>query len=1439
MPLPRSSPVHGRMPKDVQDGLAEQWHTLMENECLYEDNIGNDNGDDYDNASDIHSMPSTLTPTIVTAISGKEDYGSRNGNGNNEKFATTHQGVGMDSIEEQRKLLYRDDRDDHDNQQQQQQQQPKNDFLDGIIDSLEKLATAKNNNIDPDSRNNNNHHDNNNNNNNLGWSIQDSRRRSNNGDQIQVGEVKRVNMNKSNNSKNKNKNKNNNGNSNNFKGRGRNYRTFFESRSPAAPEHRTTGGNNTNDDKNNFDRRDGPNDNESSQPQQYVSKKNIPELQQQQQQQQQRSEFDRRDDLNHHEYLQPQQYVSKEKIHEQQQQQRQRQRQRQRQNKLDRRDDPNDNEYLQPQQYASKEKIPEQQHRRKFDRRDDPNYHESSQPQPQPQPQHVSAEKIPKQQQRRKFIQTNDPNYHESSQPQHVNSKKKIPDEQRGSTFDVVAPPPPINFQRTHAWNVDKSLLDTLSPQESQISQEKRFFEQKTTSSTNNISIKKSSMKQSYPPPATSPNHADNILGSFIPSTCGGRVNGDGPVDSVLNFFDTPGRLNKSYRSVNSRSSAPYVVGSGPSPHLHHHIARKACPNGLRSSSNESRSGYSQETKRMSGSSRHSPESSMKESGGSKLPKTESQKRHELEMLRVLYPDMREDTVSFKKKSSNGSNSGVARLLSDLSNGNTSRQTQESIDFSIHDAIWGSESSDSATAMSISKAETSAARGPRHSTGGMGMAKVGNKYSRARAALSPKHVKHIDSSTAVPALAAMKTELSARSGSQGVATRVDEFLFDQLKRCSDDAHIESSPRQSKLYPRDYFKGELKSSSDTKNKESNAVSFSPAFNVFEEIHRQLTGKAKLDSSGFPTESLNDTTTQSSKLQQEQRLQEKLDAVRVRSIRNAEKFQQLLDNEKKEHVCQDGQPRNENGTGKSPCGSDNFGEGYTNQVPSTDQTTDRQCPQGKLMAGKRLDHLFDKTTEKFGTAFGEDLVEATSRATSATSGVSTSISSSSPSQQRNHYMYVAYSRFGQDARKVLQLCEHHSMPTPNRRNNEVLIRVHASTISASDCAIRRGEWSNISMDPYIVPGVALVGIVTESDKKKTRTSFSFSSPIQPGDVVLALATSGANARYTCLPRNQLVKIPPQLNPDLAVCLTETYLTAFQALHIGQKGGLRYRENSLKGQSILITGGYSPLGKALIELCRAGDAEFCYALTNQSQNKTKKSKKYRGGSGSSSSSDDSRHQCEAMEQWGAIPLSNNPQDWLTLIGRQIDMLVTVCDPSEHAQCDDSISGDHWKVLRKDGQVVVVSTHPGMNEADQRDKLFGSPTAQKINGSSVRDSSIKAFRIPSCRPSGRDKLADRAIWYNLFDSLESDRGGRSVAKKDLEHLVHLLQLDLVHPEVVEHFPLSRVAKAQIRMEQNKVTGVGHLICSPWLMEQTPRKQTAKEETNEQTQLTGDTVLL
>jgi NADPH:quinone reductase-like Zn-dependent oxidoreductase len=434
----------------------------------------------------------------------------------------------------------------------------------------------------------------------------------------------------------------------------------------------------------------------------------------------------------------------------------------------------------------------------------------------------------------------------------------------------------------------------------------------------------------------------------------------------------------------------------------------------------------------------------------------------------------------------------------------------------------------------------------------------------------------------------------------------------------------------------------------------------------------------------------------------------------------------------------------------------------------------------------------------------------------------ISEELPSNRKNqnedgngHYMYVAYSRFGDDAQNVLQLCEHQTLPAPNSRHNEVLIRVEACTVSTSDCAIRRGEWPKVSLNPFIIPGTAFVGRVHGGRKAKrwsSHSKFSFTSPIQPGDTVMSLMITGANARYTCVPKSQLIKVPPRINVDKAACLIENYLTAFQVLHMGKKGATRYKEFSLEGRSVLILGGYSAMGRALIELSIAGGAEYCYASASQPH--------YQMQCGGNVHSIPSfRRQYEALTRWGAIPLSSNPQDWLTLIGGQIDLMVTVYDPSDHALYNEVVTEDHCKALRKDGQVVVICTHPGLNKNEECEDVFDRPSP---DSSYYSRQSHNLFRLSALRMKNhhRDKLVeDRTIWYNLFDTWERskpDRHGNSknVAKKDLEHLLILLDQDQLHPEVLERIPLSKIGKAQFILEHKRLAG--HLVCAPWLNQQT-----------------------
>jgi hypothetical protein len=69
-------------------------------------------------------------------------------------------------------------------------------------------------------------------------------------------------------------------------------------------------------------------------------------------------------------------------------------------------------------------------------------------------------------------------------------------------------------------------------------------------------------------------------------------------------------------------------------------------------------------------------------------------------------------------------------------------------------------------------------------------------------------------------------------------------------------------------------------------------------------------------------------------------------------------------------------------------------------------------------------------------------------------------------QGHYMYVAYSRFGEEARDVLQLCEHQSLPTPGK--GEVLVKVQVRLVSQRLlclCNIATATATAIAMIPHL--------------------------------------------------------------------------------------------------------------------------------------------------------------------------------------------------------------------------------------------------------------------------------------------------------------------------------------------------------------------------------------
>lgn len=206
-----------------------------------------------------------------------------------------------------------------------------------------------------------------------------------------------------------------------------------------------------------------------------------------------------------------------------------------------------------------------------------------------------------------------------------------------------------------------------------------------------------------------------------------------------------------------------------------------------------------------------------------------------------------------------------------------------------------------------------------------------------------------------------------------------------------------------------------------------------------------------------------------------------------------------------------------------------------------------------------------------------------------------------------------------------------------------------MSQNDCTIRKGGWWRDEKVPLPnTPGVDLVGVVHEVSKRVASNYF-----LNTGDRVLAFVKWGGNARYAAVPGDRVVPIRVDVDPAEAVCLAETYLSAFQSLQIGQSAGVRYGSESLCKKSILVLGARSSMGRAVVELAFTAGVSHVYAAEKVKHHK-------------------------ALRSLGAIPLDRNPKMWLHDLQGEIDLVLI----AESDEIDPSI----LKVLSREGSVVFI---------------------------------------------------------------------------------------------------------------------------------------------------------
>ena len=337
----------------------------------------------------------------------------------------------------------------------------------------------------------------------------------------------------------------------------------------------------------------------------------------------------------------------------------------------------------------------------------------------------------------------------------------------------------------------------------------------------------------------------------------------------------------------------------------------------------------------------------------------------------------------------------------------------------------------------------------------------------------------------------------------------------------------------------------------------------------------------------------------------------------------------------------------------------------------------------------------------------------------------------------YKHIVISRFGGPENLLLLEDE---LPEP--RANEVRIKVFAAGVSFADIMMRQGvhpESWNLGRAPF-TPGWDVVGVVDKlGDKVLTW---------QTGQMVAALPIVGGYAEYMCLPSDELVPIPPGLDPAEAVSLVLNYITAYQMLH---------RCAHVKpGEIILINGGAAGgVGTALLQLGKLANLNKMYGTASSEKH-------------------------HIVSDLGGIPIDYKSVDLV----QEIIKLTSHDDSSERGvdAVFDGLGGkslkSSYEILRSGGRLVAYGPF-SPTDIENWMMMF---TLNLIPDK-------RKFFLYSVQTLKRLK----PVWFH----------------EDLTLLLNLLKQGKIKPIITTRMPLNQAAQAHELLAGGSVTGKIVLICN------------------------------
>lgn len=169
-------------------------------------------------------------------------------------------------------------------------------------------------------------------------------------------------------------------------------------------------------------------------------------------------------------------------------------------------------------------------------------------------------------------------------------------------------------------------------------------------------------------------------------------------------------------------------------------------------------------------------------------------------------------------------------------------------------------------------------------------------------------------------------------------------------------------------------------------------------------------------------------------------------------------------------------------------------------------------------------------------------------------------------------------------------------PEPRSNEILIKIHASSVTKADTMMRTGSpfigrlFTGLSKPKHSIWGTGFAGVVEDVGSQVTQ--------FKVGHQVFgeSIDTMGAYAEYIAIPENGVVAhLPENLNYEEAAGMCDGGITSLNFLiNLG---------NIKAGQHVLINGASGSLGTAAVQIAKHFGAEVTAVCSSRNINLVKK--------------------------------------------------------------------------------------------------------------------------------------------------------------------------------------------------------------------------------------------